>query len=182
VRDGRLADLIVVGPLTAGETAPQRHSSRRAGHGRAPAAPRPRNAAAGDRPPRRHRLERQHRGAKAVARGAAFLAKAEAVTVLTVRTARTRSSEGERLVDYLAWHGIKASSGVLQPDGESVGAVLLDAAATFGADLFVMGGYVQSRLQEFLLAASPVRCSPQPTCHPHRPLRRQFIRRSGGWC
>jgi len=40
---------------------------------------------------------------------------------------------------------------VLKGTGDAVGADLLRSATTFGADLFVMGGYVQSRLQEFLL-------------------------------
>jgi len=90
-------------------------------------------------------------GAQAVAAALPFLTKADAVTVLTVKTARTRSSEGERLVDYLTWHGVVAHAHVLQADGDTVGAVLLRSAAASGADLFVMGGYIQSRLQEFLL-------------------------------
>jgi nucleotide-binding universal stress UspA family protein len=68
-----------------------------------------------------------------------------------VNTAKTRSSEGERLVDYLAWHGIKARTDVLKTQGEPVGALLLRRVGEIGVDLFVMGGYVQSRLQEFLL-------------------------------
>jgi len=40
---------------------------------------------------------------------------------------------------------------VLTAEGETVGGTLLRQAAALGADLFVMGGYVQSRLQEFLL-------------------------------
>ena len=90
-------------------------------------------------------------GAQAVAAALPFLASADAVSVLTVKTPRTRSSEGERLVDYLAWHGITASASVLKASGDAVGADLLRSAAAFHADLFVMGGYVQSRLQELLL-------------------------------
>ncbi len=152
VRDGGLADLIVVGPQRANDN-PRPNAIRRAAlvtAGRplllAPDAPPPRiggrvaiawNGSTG--------------ASAAVAASLPFLLAADAVKVLTVKTARTRSSEGERLVDYLAWHGVKAEANVLHAGGDTVGAQLLRAAGAFGADLFVMGGYVQSRLQELLL-------------------------------
>jgi nucleotide-binding universal stress UspA family protein len=152
VRDGGLADLLVVGPQNLHDN-PRPNAIRRAAlmtAGRplllVPEAPPARiggriaiawNGSTG--------------GAQAVAAALPFLAAADAVDVLTVKTARTRSSEGERLVDYLAWHGIGARAGVLREDGGAVGALLLRGAAERDADLFVMGGYVQSRLQEFLL-------------------------------
>jgi nucleotide-binding universal stress UspA family protein len=152
VRDGGLADLLVVGPQSASGN-PRPNAVRRAALmtvGRplllAPPAAPPRifariavawNGSTG--------------GAQAVAAALPFLAAAERVTVLTVKTARTRSSEGERLVDYLAWHGIGAAAEVLKGESEPVAAQLLRRAGEGGADLLVMGGYVQSRLQEFLL-------------------------------
>ena len=152
VRDGGLADLLVVGPQNLHDN-PRPNAVRRAAlitAGRplllAPEAPPPRigghvaiawNGGTG--------------GAQAVAAALPFLAAADTVSVLTVRTARTRSSEGERLVDYLAWHGVAAAASVLHADGGPVGALLLRTAVERGADLFVMGGNVQSRLQEFLL-------------------------------
>ena len=89
-------------------------------------------------------------GAQAVAAALPLLAKADAVHVLTVKTEKTRSSEGERLVDYLQWHGITARATVL-PEQDSVGDLLLANAGDLGADLLVMGGDVQNRLQELLL-------------------------------
>jgi nucleotide-binding universal stress UspA family protein len=72
------------------------------------------------------------------------------VHVLTVKTDKTRSSEGERLVDYLLWHGIAADCRVLGLT-DAVGSLLLGNADRLGADLLVMGGYVQNRLTELLL-------------------------------
>src|SRR5260370_15017687 len=152
VRDGGLADLIVVGRQRPNEN-PRPNAIRRAAlvtAGRplllAPEAPPPRIGS---------RVAIAWNGSTgasvAVAASLPFLVAADAVNVLTVKTARTRSSEGERLVDYLAWHGVKAEASVLHTNGDTVGAQLLRVAGTIGADLFVMGGYVQSRLQELLL-------------------------------
>jgi nucleotide-binding universal stress UspA family protein len=152
VRDGGLADLLVVGPQSASDN-PRPNAVRRAAlvtAGR-PLLLAPQAAPSGIG---RHVViawNGSTGGAQAVAASLPFLAAAESVTVLTVKTAKTRSSEGERLVDYLAWHGIKAGADVLKAPGEAVGAVLLRRAGEVGADLFVMGGYVQSRLQELLL-------------------------------
>ena len=151
VRDGRLSDLIVVGPTRPTEN--QRPNViRRAAlvtAGRplllAPAQPPETvgkriaiawNGSTG--------------GAQAVAAALPLLATAESVQVLTVKTEKTRSSEGERLVDYLQWHGVAAQGSVL-PERESVGDLLLANAEDMGADLLIMGGYVQNRLQELLL-------------------------------
>jgi nucleotide-binding universal stress UspA family protein len=151
VRDGGLADLLVVGPQNANDN-PRPNAVRRAA---LVTAGRPLLLAPQTAPEHigRHvaiAWNGSTGGAQAVAASLPFLAAAEGVTVLTVKTAKTRSSEGERLVDYLAWHGIKADADVLKAQGEPVGAVLLRGAGEVGADLFVMGGYVQSRLQEFL--------------------------------
>jgi nucleotide-binding universal stress UspA family protein len=152
VRDGGLADLIVVGPQYPNDN-PRPNAVRRAAlvtAGRplllAPAAP---PASVGRRAV--IAWNGSTGGAQAVAAALPFLVAADVITVLTVKTPRTRSSEGDRLVDYLAWHGITAEAKVLQAEGEVVGAALLRSADALGADLFVMGGYVQSRLHEFLL-------------------------------
>ncbi|MBV9523763.1 MAG: universal stress protein, partial [Alphaproteobacteria bacterium] len=89
-------------------------------------------------------------GAQAVGAALPFLTRAAQIHVLTVTTERTRSSEGDRLVDYLKWHGVLARSTVLGME-QPVGALLLAAAEERGADLLVMGGYIQSRLQDILL-------------------------------
>lgn len=152
VRDGGLADLLVIGPQSATDN-PRPNTIRRAA---LMTAGRPLLLAPPVAPPRiGGRVAIAWNGStgasQAVAAALPFLVAADSVVVLTAKTARTRSSEGERLVDYLAWHGIKASAAVLKVESEPVAALLLRRAAESGADLLVMGGYVQSRLQEFLL-------------------------------
>jgi nucleotide-binding universal stress UspA family protein len=152
VRDGGLADLLVVGQQSATDN-PRPNAIRRAA---LMTAGRPLLLAPPAAPPRiggriAIAWNGSTGGAQAVAAALPFLTAADSVTVLTVKTARTRSSEGERLVDYLAWHGIRAAAEVLKAESDVVGAQLLRRAGEGGADLLVMGGYVQSRLQEFLL-------------------------------
>jgi nucleotide-binding universal stress UspA family protein len=90
--------------------------------------------------------------ARAVDAALPFLAMAQAVRVLTARTVRTGSSEAERLVEYLLWHGIAAEPAPIEPMArEPVGAALLRTAAAFETDLLVMGGYGHSRFREMLL-------------------------------
>jgi nucleotide-binding universal stress UspA family protein len=151
VRDGRLADLLVVGPTTAKEV-PRANVVRRAA---LVTAGRPLLLAPAKVPGTiGKRVAVAWNGnassAQAVAAALPFLAKADAVHVLTIVTDKTRSSEGERLVDYLLWHGITARTEILQAS-DSVGDLLLGSAARLDADLLVMGGYVQNRLQELLL-------------------------------
>jgi len=151
VRDGRLSDLLVVGP-TIGHESQRANAIRRAAletTGRplllAPQAP-PR--ALGSRVA--IAWNGTTNATQAVGAALPILAHAGVVDVLTVRTEKTRSSEGERLVDYLKWHGVAADVHVLQ-ESEQVGDLLLRKAAGLGSDLLVMGGYIQSRLQDFLL-------------------------------
>src|SRR5260221_3227276 len=118
VRDGGLADLIVVGPQRANEN-PRPNAIRPAAlltPGRplllAPEVPPPRiggrvaiawNGSTG--------------ASEAVAASLPFLVSADSVNVLTVKTARTRSSEGQRLANYLPWPRVTARARVLPPNG-----------------------------------------------------------------
>jgi nucleotide-binding universal stress UspA family protein len=148
VRDGRLADLIVVGPTKATEN-PRPNVIRRAA---LVTAGRPLLLAPAEPPESvgKHiaiAWNGSTGAAQAVAAALPLLARADTVHVLTVKTEKTRSSEGERLVDYLQWHGVTADATVLL-ERETVGDLLLAKAEELGADLLVMGGYVQNRLQE----------------------------------
>jgi nucleotide-binding universal stress UspA family protein len=89
--------------------------------------------------------------ARAVAVALPFLERASRVDVLTVATARTRSSEGARLADYLACHGIDADRILIPPSAEPVGALLLRYCAELGSRLLVMGGQGRLSLSEYLL-------------------------------
>ncbi|WP_291297646.1 universal stress protein [Elioraea sp.] len=89
--------------------------------------------------------------AAAVAGAMPWLERAEAVRVLYADEYQRRGPEAAGLLDYLAWHGIKADSTLFKPLGNSVGAGLLAASAEFGADLQVMGAYSHSRLRQLIL-------------------------------
>jgi nucleotide-binding universal stress UspA family protein len=98
--------------------------------------------------------------AHAVSAALPFLALASKVSILTVRTGPQQpggagpASAGVMLADYLIMHGVHAVEHILEPQGRSVGQVLLDAAVDAGAGLLVMGGYGHSRLREFILGGT----------------------------
>lgn len=96
--------------------------------------------------------------AHAVTAALPLLTLASKVNILTVsatpKTAGKEAGKGIALVDYLTMHGVHAAEHVLEPQGRSVGQVLLEAAADAGADLLIMGGYGHSRLREFILGGT----------------------------
>lgn len=89
--------------------------------------------------------------AAAVAGAMPWLERAEAVRVLYSDEYQRRGPEAAGLLDYLAWHGVKADSAQFKPLNGSVGAGLLAGSAEFGADLQVMGAYSHSRLRQLIL-------------------------------
>jgi nucleotide-binding universal stress UspA family protein len=88
-------------------------------------------------------------GARAVTASLPLLARAGKVVILTVETGKTDGSEGERLRDYLARHGVAAAVDLRTATGE-VGDALMLAAAEHGASLLVTGGYTHGRLHQSL--------------------------------
>lgn len=88
--------------------------------------------------------------ARAVTGARPFLKRADSVSILTVATSRTDVSVGHRLRQYLAWHGIDAINRPLNAESRSVGETILEATASDGADLLVMGGYTHGRLREMV--------------------------------
>jgi nucleotide-binding universal stress UspA family protein len=89
--------------------------------------------------------------AAAVAGGLPWIERAEAVTVLHAEEYQRRGPDVTGLVDYLAWHGVKAETRQFRPVGNSVGAGMLAAAKDVGADLLIMGAYSHSRLRQLIL-------------------------------
>jgi nucleotide-binding universal stress UspA family protein len=89
--------------------------------------------------------------AAAVAGGLPWIERAEAVTVLHAEEYQRRGPDVTGLVDYLAWHGVKAETRQFRPAGNSVGAGMLAAAKDVGADLLIMGAYSHSRLRQLIL-------------------------------
>jgi len=74
--------------------------------------------------------------------------------VLVIDPERRRSGHGQEpgadIARYLARHGAHVEVRRLSSGGEDVGRVLLSQAATFGADLIVMGAYGHSHLNEWI--------------------------------
>jgi len=101
--------------------------------------------------------------ARAVAAALPFLVRAKTVTVLTVDEDESRRNDADRLLNYLAWHGLKPAVKRLTADTRGGPDALL-AAAGGGCDLLVMGGYGHARLREWvfggftqrLLADAPI--------------------------
>jgi nucleotide-binding universal stress UspA family protein len=80
-----------------------------------------------------------------------FLRGAETVTILTLGQDKPR---GDRIVAYLARHGITATAQHLTCDDISVGNLLLSRASDEGSDLIVMGAYGHSRARESILGGA----------------------------
>lgn len=86
--------------------------------------------------------------ARAVSFAMPFLSSAAEVTVMTVEEEADRRDDADRVVNYFAWHGVKAVAARLPPGPHGAAETLLAAAAK--ADLLVMGGYGHTRLREWV--------------------------------
>lgn len=93
---------------------------------------------------------------RAVADALPLLVRAEAVEVLAVDPERYRDhgqEPGADVARHLARHGAKVDVRRVSSGGEDIGRVLLSQAASFGADLLVIGAYGRSRLSEWIFGA-----------------------------
>ena len=93
--------------------------------------------------------------ARAVGDAMPLLARAEAVTVLTIDAEQSPFGHGEipgaDIALYLARHGVKAEVARTVSVGIGIGNTLLSRAADYEANLLVMGAYGHSRVRELLL-------------------------------
>jgi nucleotide-binding universal stress UspA family protein len=80
-----------------------------------------------------------------------WLARAQAVRILHAGAYQRRGPSAAEVVPYLALHGITADTSEFEPANRDVGAGLLQAAASFGADFLAMGAYSHSRLRQLIL-------------------------------
>jgi len=102
--------------------------------------------------------------ARAVAYSLPFLHAAGEVLVLEVEGGSVVGPDAQDLQTYLTRHGISSQCKTVAQDGTETGQVILDEAASFGADLIVKGAYTHSRLRQMifggatkhLLASSPI--------------------------
>jgi nucleotide-binding universal stress UspA family protein len=90
--------------------------------------------------------------ARAVRDAAPFLARAGAITIISVNETQAQSgANAAALAAYLARHGLKAQIEQSSADHADIQPTILSIAADTGLDLIVMGGYGHSRLHERLL-------------------------------
>jgi len=92
---------------------------------------------------------------RAVADALPLLVRAEAVEVLVADHHQRRpeghgQEPGADIARHLARHGAQVEVRRLSSGGNDVGRLLLPQAATFGADLLVMGAYGHSHLREWM--------------------------------
>jgi nucleotide-binding universal stress UspA family protein len=90
--------------------------------------------------------------ARALRDAAPFLARAHAITIITVNGAEMPAEiSAAALVAHLARRGLAARIESLSADRADIQPTILSIAADTGLDLIVMGGYGHSRLQERIL-------------------------------
>jgi nucleotide-binding universal stress UspA family protein len=89
--------------------------------------------------------------ARALAAALPLLVKSSRVIVLSVEEGEgTSLQHGVAVVRYLAWHGVGAEARWLPTDGRAIAEQIDAAAADYGADLMVMGGYGHGRMRELI--------------------------------
>jgi nucleotide-binding universal stress UspA family protein len=88
--------------------------------------------------------------ARSLAFGMAFLAKAERVFLVNIEEDHTSADALCHLARRLAWHGIRAETQSVPPNGRSTSELLCAAARKCGADLIVMGAYGHNRAKEMI--------------------------------
>jgi nucleotide-binding universal stress UspA family protein len=88
--------------------------------------------------------------ARALAAALPFLSRAERVVVLSVEEGQRIGPAGAAVVEYLAWHGVKAGAKVLPDSSFGAGKALLQGVADAGADLLVMGAYSRSHMRRLI--------------------------------
>lgn len=92
------------------------------------------------------------RAARAANDALPFLRSAEAVEVVAVTGEKDlpNSVDGVDLTRHLVRHGVKVELNFIGARDGDVAQALRDRAATYSADMIVMGGYVHSRLRELV--------------------------------
>jgi nucleotide-binding universal stress UspA family protein len=78
-----------------------------------------------------------------------YLAKADAVEILAVRRGGADEIQSAEIVEYLALQGLSCTCRTVDAGSRPVGEALLEAASGAGAGLLVLGGYGHSRLRQF---------------------------------
>lgn len=94
---------------------------------------------------------RSTQSARAVAAASTFIDTASQVTIGYVGTGAKSGPAPEELARSLIWRGVEVELHHIEPEGTSVGALLLQHVEELGSDLLVMGAYSHSRVRELIL-------------------------------
>lgn len=89
--------------------------------------------------------------ARAVAFALPLITRSEKTVILSAETDQTVTAMAPKLASYLSWHGVTAEVHTVSPSGHHVGETLLEACASIGIDLLVMGAYTHSRVRQLIL-------------------------------
>ena len=95
--------------------------------------------------------------ARAIGDAMPFLLRTKSIDVLSVMMKReTARNElpGADIAQHLARHNLKVDFKRIVADDQDIGNTILSAAADFGSDMIVMGGYGHSRAREFVLGGA----------------------------
>ena len=92
--------------------------------------------------------------ARCIAFSMPFLARADAVLVLTVEGWQVPGPGGDQVTAHLKRNGIKATGKQVQSGTRSVGEAILEETKAFNADLLVKGAYTQSRLRQLVFGGA----------------------------
>ena len=84
--------------------------------------------------------------ARALLAAIPYLARAEAIDLLSIRKPNTECESCDEAKDYLSLHGLSCNEKMVDAGQRGIGEVLLGAASQSGAGLLVLGGYGHSRL------------------------------------
>ena len=88
--------------------------------------------------------------ARALLAAMPYLARAEAIELLSIRKPNTECESCDEAREYLSLHGLSCEERMFDAGSRSIGEVLLEAASQGGTDLLVLGGYGhKSLLQMF---------------------------------
>jgi nucleotide-binding universal stress UspA family protein len=154
----RYADLVVVGqpePEPVPESTPSDLPERLALHSERPVLVVPHIGAT--QPGRTVMVcwNGRREASRAVTGALPLLKAAERVIVLTIDAEKTDEPEaGKRAGEWLARHGVKATTQSDSATATDVGNVILSRAADAAVDLIVMGIYGHSRMREFVLGGA----------------------------
>jgi nucleotide-binding universal stress UspA family protein len=87
--------------------------------------------------------------AHAVSSALPYLSRATEIEALSVQRGAADTHALAELHEYLGLHGLTCSDRTLDASSKPIGQVLLESASAGGAGLLVIGGYGHSRLREF---------------------------------